>query len=82
MPRLGLLLCAGVFLTLAAPSAWADKPADRGDTPGLGWGPGGSQDSRAVPGPVAGVGVPALLAAGGLLWLVRRKRQGAASQPE
>jgi len=33
------------------------------------------QTSVAVPGPVAGVGLPAIALVGGYLWLVRRKKR-------
>jgi hypothetical protein len=69
------LLCAGAFCLLTFATAGA-KPADRGPTPGLGWGPGGSKGGGyAVPGPVAGVGLPILVAAGGYLWVRRRIRK-------
>jgi hypothetical protein len=61
-------------ITLSAvPMAIANQPADRGDTPGLGWGPGG----RVVgaPGPVAGIGLPILAVAGGFIWIRSRKRR-------
>ena len=52
--------------------AMAAQPPNRGPTPGLGWGPGGR--AIAVPGPVAGLGIPVLLAAGGYIWFVSRRR--------
>ena len=55
------------------PPAMAEKPADRGDTPGLGWGKGGKQVG--APGPVAGVGLPILAVAGGIFWIKSRKRR-------
>ncbi|WP_315925866.1 hypothetical protein [Mesorhizobium sp. SP-1A] len=67
-----ILLAAGACMLAAAP-ALADKPPDRGPTPGLGWGPGGSKQSYSAPAPVIGAGLPAVLAIGGYLWL-RRKR--------
>ena len=73
----------GLFLGLAlgvvaGSTALAGQPADRGDTPRLGWGKGGSK-SHAVPGPVAGVGLAGLLGAAGYYWVVRRRhsRKGA-----
>lgn len=63
---------AAALCIMAASPAFAAPPPDRGPTPGLGWGPGGKGIS--VPGPVAGVGIPVLIAAGGYLWLVRRNR--------
>ena len=67
----------GMFLGLAlsvvaGSAALADKPADRGDTPGLGWGQGGS---KAVPEPVAGVGIPVVLAYGAYVWFRRRAKK-------
>jgi hypothetical protein len=61
----------------AVPVVMADQPADRGDTPGLGWGPGGSHGGTMVgaPGPVAGIGLPILAVAGGFLWIKSRKRR-------
>jgi len=66
-----LAVSAGLILAGAA-GAMADQPADRGSTPGLGWGPGGNVN--AVPGPVAGLGIPVLLAAGGYIWFTTRRR--------
>ncbi|HEV7718392.1 MAG TPA: hypothetical protein VGO70_05380 [Arsenicitalea sp.] len=73
-----LALCAIAF----ASSAQAAKPADRGDTPGLGWGPGGKDRSPiGVPGPIAGAGLPLLaLVGGGYFWLRRNGRDK--SKPE
>jgi hypothetical protein len=61
----------------AVPMAMASQPADRGDTPGLGWGPGGSHGGTMVgaPGPVAGIGLPILAVAGGFIWIKSRKRR-------
>jgi hypothetical protein len=57
---------------LAGSAALADKPGDRGDTPGLGFGQGGNhQTSVGVPGPVAGVGLLPLAAVGLYVWLRR-----------
>jgi LPXTG-motif cell wall-anchored protein len=36
---------------------------------------GGSGASRSAPGPVIGVGVPALIALGGYVWYRRRRRE-------
>jgi hypothetical protein len=68
-----LAIGAGLLFASAA-GALADQPADRGSTPGLGWGKGGKVD--AVPGPVAGLGIPIVLAAGGYAWFVARRRAG------
>jgi hypothetical protein len=69
-----LALAVALF---AVPAAMANQPADRGDTPGLGWGPGGSHGGTMVgaPGPVAGIGLPILAVAGGLIWIKSRKRR-------
>jgi hypothetical protein len=40
----------------------------------------GTGTSRIVPGPVAGVGLPALAVVGGYIWFVRRKRQAKAKK--
>lgn len=71
-PICNLVYMLGVLVISAAP-ALAGPPADRGPTPGLGWGPGGNR-GISVPGPVAGVGLPVLAVAGGYLWVVRRRR--------
>jgi len=57
----------------AVPVVMAVQPADRGNTPGLGWGPGGSMVG--APGPVAGIGLPILAVAGGFIWIKSRKRR-------
>ncbi|MET3900464.1 hypothetical protein ABIB57_004430 [Devosia sp. UYZn731] len=61
----------------AVPVVMASQPADRGDTPGLGWGSGGSKGGTMVgaPGPVAGIGLPVLAVAGGFVWIKSRKRR-------
>jgi len=66
------------MLALAASPVFAAQPEDRGPTPGLGWGPGGSK-GVAAPGPVAGVGLPAIALVGGYLWLARRRQRGKSS---
>lgn len=68
------LLIPTALLPKAVSPAFAAQPPDRGPTPGLGWGPGGKK-GISVPGPVAGVGLPVVVAVGGYLWLSRRKRQ-------
>ncbi len=75
MFKVKLLVCTGALCLLALSSAGAAQPPDRGDTPGLGWGQGGSK-AYAVPGSVAGVGLPVVIAAGGYLWIRRRRSQG------
>jgi hypothetical protein len=69
-----IMLCAAMLGFLAVPSAFADKPFDRGDTPGLGWGKGGSH-SVPAPAPIAGAGIAWLGVAGGA-YLYRRFRRG------
>jgi hypothetical protein len=66
-------LAAAVVLccTAAVTPAFAGQPDDRGSTPGLGWGAGGS--NKGVPGPIAGAGLPFLVLAGAYV-LVRRRR--------
>ena len=69
----GLFL--GLALSVVAGSvalAQNGPPLDRGDTPGLGFGQGGS---KAVPGPIAGVGIPAVLAYGAYVWYRRRAKR-------
>lgn len=73
MSPIRAIFCIAVVSFLAASPALA-KPPDRGPTPGLGYGKGGSRN-YAVPAPVAGVGLPVLVAAGGYLWIVRRNRR-------
>lgn len=69
-------LAFAVSLSLATASCvMAGPPADRGDTPGLGWGAGGNHPVVGAPGPVAGIGLPILAVAGGLVWLKSRKRR-------
>ena len=59
---------AVLLATLSA--AQADKPMDRnGSSPGLGWAHG-----KAVPGPIAGAGLPILVVAGAYLWMRQRRR--------
>jgi hypothetical protein len=71
-------LSVALALVLAAIPAAMAAPPDRGDTPGLGWGQGGSVG---VPGPVAGVGLPILAVAGGLVWILARKRRTDRTEP-
>lgn len=68
------LLCTAAFCLMAAAPAFAAQPPDRGPTPGLGWGPGGSK-GYAVPAPLAGAGLPIIAAVGGYFWLRRRNRR-------
>jgi hypothetical protein len=76
MSSMKLLLCTAALTLFSLSPLSAAQPPDRGDTPGLGWGKGGSNGSQslAVPGPVAGVGLPILVVAGGYVWLRRRIR--------
>lgn len=77
MPKLSSLSTLALAILLAAaPAALAAQPADRGTTPGLGYGKGGSRPTVGVPGPVAGVGLPILAVAGGIVWVLARKRRG------
>ena len=80
MSTLRAVSFAALFCLVASP-ALADKPIDRGPTPGLGWGAGGSK-TLGAPGPVAGVGLPAILVVGGYLWFVRRKQRNNISVPK
>ena len=75
-----LLAATALCLISAAPSI-AAQPDDRGSTPGLGWGAGGS---KGAPGPLAGAGLPFLLIAGaaGAYRLVRRRRDESRPQRE
>jgi LPXTG-motif cell wall-anchored protein len=45
--------------------------------PGTGTGTGGGGVTRGAPGPLVGAGLPVLLVAGGVYWLVRRKKRQA-----
>ncbi|MGN6487440.1 MAG: hypothetical protein ACTHLT_06430 [Devosia sp.] len=80
MSILKSLAVALALVFAAIPAAMADQPADRGDTPGLGWGAGGNH-SVGVPGPVAGVGLPILAVAGGLVWILARRRRADRTGP-
>ena len=75
MSGLRAIFCVVLLIVAAAP-ALAAKPDDRGSTPGLGWGAGGSKKSLGAPGPVAGVGLPAVALVGGYLWFARRRQRG------
>ena len=70
LKALFLGLALGVVAGSAA-LAQSGPPADRGDTPGQGFGQGGS---KAVPGPIAGVGLAGWLGVAGYYWIVRRRR--------
>jgi len=67
------LLVATSLCIASVPPVFA-KPADRGDTPGLGWGTGGS---KGAPGPIVGMGLPFLIAAGvvGAYKLIRGREE-------
>lgn len=66
-------LLAATALCIVSASPALAQPPDRGTTPGLGWGAGGS---KGAPGPLAGAGLPFLLIVGaaGAYKLIRRKR--------
>jgi hypothetical protein len=70
-------LTLAIILSGCSPEIGAVQPADGGDTAGLGGGPGGSRSVTMVgaPGPVAGIGLPILAVAGGLIWIKSRKRR-------
>jgi hypothetical protein len=63
------VIAAAVLSVLSAAPVMA-QPPDRGDTPGLGWGSGGS---KGAPGPIAGAGLPVLLVAGALAYARHRR---------
>lgn len=74
-------LASAVLIIISVSPAFAEKPGDRGPTPGLGWGPHGPHKPMVgAPGPIAGVGVPILAAAGALVWIRRERRNKAASK--
>ena len=77
MSPMKLLLGTAALSVFSLSAVVMAQPPDRGDTPGLGWGQGGSHGSNnlAVPGPVAGAGLPILVVAGGYVWLRRRIRR-------
>jgi hypothetical protein len=56
-----IVLAAAALCVLGAGAVRADQPVDRGSTPGLGWGAGGS---HGAPGPVAGAGLPFIILVG------------------
>ena len=63
-----LLTSAGLFLVLSTVSSYALG----------GWipdGGGGGGGSHSAPGPVMGVGIPALVALGGYIWHQRRQHR-------
>jgi len=73
-------LAVTALVVLSASAAFSDQPGDRGPTPGLGWGPGGSKGHIVgAPGPVAGVGLPVLAVVGGIAWIRRRRRKSSQS---
>ena len=73
MRTLGGIFLAATFFLASSAVATAAQPPDQGDTPGLGWGKGGDQ-VVGTPGPVVGIGLPLLAAAGGLIWVLGCKR--------
>jgi hypothetical protein len=74
-------LIVALALTLSGMTIAMAQPVDRGSTPGLGYGKGGKPQVGA-PGPVAGVGLPLLVVAGGLFWVRSRKRQANTAKGE
>lgn len=81
------LAAATVALAVAIPvyagSGQSQHDGDRATSNQSAGDPGGSftghltgPRGRGVPGPETGTGVPALIAAAGFIWLVRRRRHG------
>ena len=68
MNRNSFIIAAALCVLAAAPAS--AKQQDRGPTPGLGWGPGGSKGGPVA---LAGAGLPALLLVG-MYALVRSRR--------
>ena len=64
------LICSGVLTLLATAPGYAMASW----FPGSG-GNGGGPVSHSAPGPVLGVGLPALALVGGYVWLRRRSRE-------
>ena len=73
-----LLAAAALFAASAMPAS-ATAPADRNPhSPGLGWGP---PQTRGVPGPLLGAGLPILVVAAGIgVYRVVRKRRAEAER--
>ena len=69
MSVLRALICAALVAFVVSPTLAQLRP---GSPPPSG--------TRGAPGPVAGVGVPALVAVGGYMWFIRRKRRGKAKK--
>jgi hypothetical protein len=68
-------VCAYMLLGTAPSFAMASWfPEHSGDGHHHGWGRGDPGVSRSAPGPVIGVGLPALAALGGYVWYRRRQR--------
>ena len=74
MFNMRLMAISSGLILAGAVGAMAAQPADRGPTPGLGWGPGG-KGSVGTPAPVAGVGLFGIAVAGGVTYLVFRRRR-------
>lgn len=72
-----ILIVAALCALPAIPAS--AKPADRGPTPGLGWGPGGS---RGAPVPLAGAGLPILVVAGVYALMRHRRNSTRAGGPQ
>jgi LPXTG-motif cell wall-anchored protein len=62
-----ILVCASTFVLLSAAPSFA-----MGEVPGGG---GSGTTTRSAPGPMIGVGLPALVALGGYVWYRRRQRR-------
>jgi len=80
MRKLSVITLATVTFLAVMPSAFA-----------MGWLHHGGHDpnppssgghSYGVPGPVAGVGIPALIMGGGYLWIVRRRKRAQSTKEE
>jgi hypothetical protein len=72
-----ILIVAALCALPALPAS--AKPEDRGPTPGLGWGPGGS---RGAPVPLAGAGLPVLVLAGVYALMRHRRSSAKAGDPQ
>jgi hypothetical protein len=80
------LLAAVAFCALSAAPAFAAQPSWAPPSSAPAWGAGGNPNnpghSRGAPGPLAGAGLPFLIAAGaaGAYKLIRRRREESRSQ--
>jgi hypothetical protein len=74
MKLLQTLFVAAAVAALVSSRAVADPPDDRNpNSPGLGWASG--QESKGVPGPVAGTGIAYLLLTGGYAVFRRHRKR-------